>query len=308
MTSAGKVVITSANCATAGFLIPRLREKGYHTTGLIRQPAAIGTDAIITDWMNSDAAKTALAGADYIIHLSGDANAANSRLYKEANYDTTRRVADSARNGKVRRIIYISYSNAGTHQKNLYLHYKGHAENLLLSTGKEVVIFRCPVIIDAPGRPSRIDPLFVSQKGKAVPAIGSGQQKMHPVYRGDVVNAILSALEKGHPGRYELSGPEEMTVDEFIHIVNDNPATPAGRDHARQAGQKLPVRIRHIPGWLAILLSRLVPGLSPTFVDLMLHHTDSLYSPATYGEFGLAPCSIIGLFSQPGNLNNVENQ
>ncbi|HXO77300.1 MAG TPA: hypothetical protein VN824_18735, partial [Puia sp.] len=66
----GNIVITSANCATAGLLIPRLREKGYHVTGLIRTPAAIGTDETISDWMNSTAAKDALATADGVVHLS----------------------------------------------------------------------------------------------------------------------------------------------------------------------------------------------------------------------------------------------
>ncbi|HTI94593.1 MAG TPA: hypothetical protein VL727_28570, partial [Puia sp.] len=82
----GNIVITSANCATAGLLIPRLREKGYHVTGLIRAPAAIGADVIISDWMNSTAAKEALATAEGVVHLSGDANAKNRAAYIGANY------------------------------------------------------------------------------------------------------------------------------------------------------------------------------------------------------------------------------
>jgi len=70
--------------------------KGYHTIGLIRRPAAIGADEVITDWMNSAAAKNALARADYIIHLSGDANAKNKASYIESNYTTTKLVACNA--------------------------------------------------------------------------------------------------------------------------------------------------------------------------------------------------------------------
>ncbi len=290
----GKIVITSANCATAGLLIPRLREKGYHVTGLIRTPAAIGTDETISNWMNSTAAKEALATADGIIHLSGDANAKNKVAYAGANFATTKLVADSAqlatdsmklvadssRNEKQQRIIYLSYANAGIDEKNLYLHYKGEAERLLLHTGKEVVIFRCPVIIDAPGRASRIDDLFIAKKGKAVPVLGNGLQKIRPLYRGDVVNIIVAALEKGQPGVYQLSGPEEMTVNDLIRLANQNPNA----------------KMKHIPSWIMPLLSRLVPGLSPTFADLMLHHTNSIYDPGTFREFGVLPTPISSLW------------
>jgi len=139
-----------------------------------------------------------------------------------------------------------------------------------------------PVIIDPPEPPSRIDTLFMPQNGKAVPVIGNGRQRMHPVYRGDVVAAILAALEKGRPGVYELSGAEEMTINRFIQLVNLDPD----------------VKIAQTPGWLARLLSRFVKGLSPTFVDIMLRHTDSPYEPATYREFGIEPSSITGIWSR----------
>ena len=300
MQARGKIVITSANCATADLLIPRLREKGYHITGLIRTPAAIGTNETISDWMNSTAAKEALATADAIIHLSGDANAKNKAAYAEANFATTKLVVDSVKlvthsmqptpgsggdsgankGAKTQRIIYLSYANASIDKKNLYLHYKGEAERLLLHTGKEVVIFRCPVIIDAPGKASRIDDLFIAKKGKAVPVLGNGLQKIRPLYRGDVVNIIVAALEKGQPGVYELSGPEEMTVNDLIRMANQD------RD----------VKMKHIPAWIVPLLSRLFPGLSPTFADLMLHYTNSIYDPGTFREFGVQPTPITSLW------------
>ncbi|HMH22847.1 MAG TPA: NAD-dependent epimerase/dehydratase family protein [Puia sp.] len=281
MTAARNVVITSANGATARLLIPLLNAKGYRTIGLIRRPTPTDAHETITDWMNATAAKDALGHADCIIHLSGDANAKNKAAYREANYTTTRTVTDSISPEKHQRIIYLSYANAGTDQKNHYLHYKGEAEELIMSKARETVIFRCPVIIDAPGTVSRMDDLFLSKKGKPVPTIGNGRQKMHPVYRGDVVNAIVAALEKGSPGTYELSGPEEITINGFIRLVNRDPA----------------VKMRHIPAWLAIILSRFIPGISPTFVDLMLHHSDSTYSPGTYREFGIIPTSITRLFA-----------
>jgi len=53
------------------------------------------------------------------------------------------------------------------------------------------------------------------------------------------------------------------------------------------------VRIFHIPGWLAYTLSWVLPGLSPTFADMMLHHTSSEYVPDTYRRFSIPSVSIV---------------
>lgn len=75
MSGTPKVVNTSANCYTAGLLIPLLKENGYHTVGLIRKSAHTDAHETLTDWMNSNIARKALEDADFIIHLSGEINA-----------------------------------------------------------------------------------------------------------------------------------------------------------------------------------------------------------------------------------------
>jgi NADH dehydrogenase len=263
-------------------LIPLLKAAGHHIVGLVRKPVDVGADEIVTDWMHAAAAREALAGADAVVHLSGELNAKNERMYAAANKMTTEVVAANARAGC---IIYLSYPHANPGAKNYYLRYKGVAEALLGRTGIPLVIFRCPVIIDAPDVSSKIDVLFKSVKGRPVPVIGSGLQKMRPVYRGTVAAAIASALLGGRPGVYELSGPDEMTVDEFIRLAN-----PAG------------TRLLHIPGWLAYVLSGILPGLSSTFVDMMLHYTASEYDPAAYKEFGVEPVSIVEMWRRGSNV------
>lgn len=264
-------------------LIPVLKAAGHYTIGLVRKPADIGSDEVITDWMQSPAARKALAETDAVIHLSGELNAKNERMYAAANRDTTRIVAENAR---AKRLIYLSYPHASPGEKNHYLRYKGEAEELLGRTGIPLVIFRCPVLIDATDVPSKIDVLFRSQKGRPVPVIGSGSQTMRPLYRGTVIEAIAAALTDGRPGVYELSGPDEVTIDEFIRLAN-----PPG------------TRLLHIPGWLAYLLSMILPGLSSAFVDMMLHYASSQYDPATYQEFGIRPVSIVEMWRRAAGQN-----
>ena len=284
MAKSKKVVITSANCFTAGLLIPALKDNGYHTVGLLRNPGKIESDETITDWMNSDKAKRALLDADYIVHLSGEINSKKEEVYIQANKTSTLIVAEAAKAGKAGRVIFLSYPGADARSNNLYLKYKGEAEDMLLATKKDALIFRCPIIIDSPEKPSRIDTLFISKNGKAVPVIGDGKQTMHPVYRGDVVKIIISALERGDRGIYDLSGAEKMSTAEFIRLVNQNPK----------------VKIAYTAAWLAKLLAKFVKGLSTTFVDILLNHTDSKYDPQTYAIFGLKPTSLTALWGTAG--------
>lgn len=270
------VAVTGANSITAQWLLPKLREQGYYVLGLIRKAQEIDADEVIPDWVNSEAARKAMREADIIVHLSGDINGKNEAFYRSANVETTKIVAEAAKKGMAQRVIFLSYPHADVRHKNWHLKYKAEAEQILLESCQDAVIFRPPAIIDSPANPEQTTQAYLSKNGEAVQTLGDGKRKMRPVYRGDVVNAILAALKGGKPGVYDLSGAEEMTVDEFIQLINRNPN----------------VKISHTPPWLAKILSYFIDDLSPTFVDIILNYTNSGDSTATYREFGVKPTSL----------------
>jgi hypothetical protein len=85
----------------------------------------------------------------------------------------------------------------------------------------------------------------------------------------------MAAIEGGAPDIYDLTGPEEMTANDLVRLVNRNPRIP----------------IAHTPVWLARTLSLFVPGLSRTFVDVMVR--DSTGDPSqAIAEFGLKLTSL----------------
>lgn len=63
---------------------------------------------------------------------------------------------------------------------------------------------------------------FVSRGGEAVRILGSGRQRLDPIYVADVVEAIVRAtLDLSAPtGTWELAGPRTMTMDEFARELN----------------------------------------------------------------------------------------
>ncbi len=116
-----KVAVTSANSITAEWLLPKLRENGFYTIGLIRKPQKIAADEIITDWTNSEKAREAMRKADFIVHLAGEINAKSESVYRAVNVETTEIVAQAANQGRAKRIIFLSYPNVDVRHKNWHL-------------------------------------------------------------------------------------------------------------------------------------------------------------------------------------------
>lgn len=145
-------------------------------------------------------ATQAIQEADVIVHLCGELFAKEAKSYFAANVETTQIVARSLQRGRDQRVIFISYVGADVASPNLYLQMKGKAEQILINSGKEAVIFRCSAIINTPDAPGRTETALKAANGSSVRVLGNGQQRQCPIYRGDVVKAIAIAMEYGKPG------------------------------------------------------------------------------------------------------------
>lgn len=280
------VAVVGANSLVGEMLLRHL-EGTLQTVALVRSAARLPATSIITNWMSSPEAERAMREADVLVHLCGDLFAGSAAAYRAANVETTERVTAALRSGRASRAIFISYVGADPDSSNLFLQTKGEAERLLLASGKEVVVFRCPAIINTPDKPGPIEQNLKAQGTRSVRLLGNGRQRQQPVYRGDVVRAIAAAIERGTPGVYDLTGPEEMIADDLIRLINRN------RD----------VRISHVPAWLARTLSLFVAELPSTFVDIMLRDAVGDSSRAVT-EFGLKPTLLSTLWRTDGSTSN----
>jgi len=137
---------------------------------------------------------------------------------------------------------------------NWSLRFKAEAEEALRSTGTPTVIFRCDHIYGPPDEPGPTASAFVAKRG-SIMLLGGGNQQLAPLYRDDVVEAILhAALETETPiGTFQLAGPDVMSAEQFVRLLNSDS-----------------IRIRRTPATLARLLGHVVPTLTPELVDIML--------------------------------------
>jgi uncharacterized protein YbjT (DUF2867 family) len=84
--------------------------------------------------------------------------------------------------------------------------------------------------------------------------LGSGAQRYAPVFVGDVAEVLMrAALDPAAPtGTFALAGPDVLTVDEFVQVVNG-----------------AAVKVRHLQGRLARALAHIMPSLTPALVEVM---------------------------------------
>ena len=201
--------------------------------------------------------------------------AVGGNTYRAANVGTVERTIAAAKEAGVGRVVFLSYVGADARARNEYLRTKGEAEELLRSSGLDVVILRSTFIVGPPEDPGPSILPFRRENGKPVSVIGSGTQRYQPVYVEDVARALLRALDSGvEPATYALAGPRVLTVDELVALVNGGA-----------------VKERHLAGLIARAAAAVAPSLTRAMVGVL--SADSLPDTTlAWDALGLEPTPI----------------
>ena len=182
-----------------------------------------------------------------------------------------RRLASAVWPSQTRRVIFLSYVGASERSRNPYLVAEARAERVLQETGVPLTVFRCTEIIGSPHSPGPTARAFIAHGRHMVRVLGSGEQGVAPVYVGDVVAAIEAAIASECDGTFDLQGPDEMSFDELVHILNRSAKVP----------------IMHSPSLVAPLLHFLGPRLPLALIDIMTSDSRSDH-PSAQPAFGLS--------------------
>jgi NAD(P)H dehydrogenase (quinone) len=222
----------------------------------------------------------ALSDAVAVVHLAGTLQPLKGNTYEQANVGTVRQTVAALAGSSVRRIVFLSYVGADPTSANDYLRMKGKAESLVTGAGPEALVVRSTFIYGPPDNPGPSTAPFIAHDGKAVFVIGSGAQRYAPVFVDDVAEVLMrAALDPSAPsGTFALAGPDVLTVDEFVQVVNGGT-----------------VKERHLQGRLARVLAHVLPTLTPALVEVMA--ADSLPDTTLAATvFGMDLHSIRGVY------------
>ncbi len=221
------ILVTGSTGFIGRHLVKELYREGYPIRCLVRDPGRAHrirkSDAALGDVRDYESLLAATKGCSSVIHLAAPIGHNDYKTNYDVTVAGTRNLVKACKANKTRRIIFIS-SIAALDPKTNYGKTKLMAEKILLSSGLNVTILR-PDWVYGEGdwsfsvitRVARRLPFF------AVP--GNGQYLKRPIYAGDVVEAILSCIERKTTGKiYLLGGPaiplEEM-LDTFFRITGN---------------------------------------------------------------------------------------
>jgi uncharacterized protein YbjT (DUF2867 family) len=182
----------------------------------------------------------------------------------------TRNLVAAAKNAGVRRFVLMSALGVNEQTKNAvpYFAAKWEMEQAVKASGIEHVIFRPSFVF---GRDGGILPTFrtLAKVAPVTPIVGSGKQRIQPIWVEDVAKYFAQALDKPEAANrtFELGGPNVVTWNELWTRLK------------RALGVRRPSM--HVPMAfmrLNALVTERLPGDIPLTRDLlkMLEHGDNV--------------------------------
>jgi NADH dehydrogenase len=236
----GRHLVAALAARGASVTVPtRRRERAKQ---LILLPTV---DVVEADLRDPAALARLAAGRDAVVNLAGILHGPDFKL---AHVELAQAVVNACRQAGIKRLLHMSALGADPAAPSEYLRSKGMGERAVLAADDlESTVFR-PSVIFGPDDQflnrfaflSRLFPVFALPKADA---------RFQPVYVGDVVKAMLAALDSRDEGgkRYDLCGPQEYTLRELMEFV----CAATGR---RRLVLGLPDSLAYLQAWAMELM------------------------------------------------------
>jgi uncharacterized protein YbjT (DUF2867 family) len=217
------ILVTGSTGFIGPKIVHRLRAEGREVRCLVRdrrkgkQLESWGCELVEGDVTDRAGLDAAVAGCDAVVHLVSIL-VGRPRDFARVMEQGTRNLVDAARTARVRRFILMSALGASEAMRELvpYYHAKWEMERTVRESGIEYVIFR-PSFVFGPdgGALQRFTQL--ARLTPVTPIVGSGRQKLQPIWVDDVAAYFASAVDKPEAANrtFELGGPDVVTWNEL---------------------------------------------------------------------------------------------
>lgn len=207
-----RLLVTGAN-GHLGRRLLRNAPARWTTRAVVRSQRAASQlgdhpDVRIVDYTDVPRLTDACAGCDAIVHLIGIIKEGRGATYEAAHVDATGALLEAATNAAAKRIVYLSILGADVTSRNACLASKGQAERLLEDSPISSLVLRVPMVL---GEGDHAAAALLANAGRRYTVAFRAQSMEQPIYAGDVIAAVIAALEPGAPsGVMDLAGPQAL--------------------------------------------------------------------------------------------------
>jgi uncharacterized protein YbjT (DUF2867 family) len=217
------ILVTGGTGFVGGHVVHELRGRDLPVRCLVRdlrrgaRLAAWGCEVVEGDVTDVESLRRAVAGAEVVVHLVAIRQGKREQ-FRRIMVEGTRDLLAAARDTGVRRFVHMSALGTSEATKDLVPYYgaKWENEQRVQGSGIPYVIFRPSFVFGPDGG---ILPTFVklAKLTPITPIIGSGRQRIQPIWADDVARYFAAAVERDDvAGRvFELGGPDVVSWNEF---------------------------------------------------------------------------------------------
>ncbi len=228
------ILVTGGTGFVGSHLVKRLASERIQTRCLVRKTSDVeklkelGIEVAYGDVLDKESLKKAVEDVETVIHLVGIIVEKKGATFEIIHTQGTRNLVDASKAAGVRRFIYISALGARENARSRYHKTKWEAEQAVINSRMEHVIFRPSIMIGIGGE-------FITMLTKIVRwapiiPIVDGESKVQPIYVENTVDCIIKSLTdpKTTNRIFEIAGPDQITYKELFLIlmevlVIDNP-------------------------------------------------------------------------------------
>jgi uncharacterized protein YbjT (DUF2867 family) len=266
------ILVAGGSGFIGGAVVRRLVRAGHHVAVMTAHPRTaaarideLGATLVPGDVLDPASLDKALSGAEAVVQAltfpTFPVEKPSKRFtFEEFDHRGTERLAAAAARGGVRRFVFCSGSGAAPDARHVWFRAKWGGEEAVRASGLEHAIIRPSWIY---GPEDRALNRFVAfhRRLPFVPVVGSGTQRLQPVYIEDVAEAFAQAVApEGPTGTFEIGGPEVVTMDQVLRTMIE------------VRGRTKP--LVHFPEWMPKLAGFLLqflpnPPLSPGAVSFL---------------------------------------
>ena len=217
------VLVTGGTGFIGPHVVRAIVEAGHDVRALARDrkrgstAGAAGAEVVEGDVTDAASLRIAAQGVDAVVHLVA-IRQGRPEEFQRIMVDGTRNLLAAAKEVGARRFVQMSALGTTEQTKDEVPYYsaKWQNEQDVKASGLEHVIIR-PSFVFA--RDGGILPTFrrISKIAPVTPIMGSGRQRIQPIWRDDVGAYFVQAVEKPEAANrtFELGGPDTVTWNEF---------------------------------------------------------------------------------------------
>jgi len=270
-----KVLVTGGTGFVGPHVVRALAASGHDLKLLVRDATRsreLPGQPVVGEMTNAVSLTTAVEGVDAVVHLVA-IRQGREEEFKRVMEQGTRDLVEAAKQAGVTRFVLMSALGTSEETKDLvpYYHAKWEMEQTVKGSGLDHVIFRPSFVFGSEGG---ILPTFrrLARLTPVTPIVGSGEQRIQPIWDGDVGAYFSAAIDKPEATNrtFELGGPDAVTWNEFWRRLR------AALGIRRRPSMHVPVRLMRANA----LLTERLPGNIPLTRDLltMLEQGDNVVS------------------------------